>query len=105
MASGRLLTQFQTQRTLDVCLQGPSLTNEASTPPRAGNGRTQGDWGTVGPAVLTAIGLVCAVLTIEVTIATPQLESAVSISTGELVRFTGWRGPCVDKAGSHGGPL
>lgn len=41
MASGCLLTQFQTQRTLDVCLQGPSLTNKASTPPRAGNRRTQ----------------------------------------------------------------
>lgn len=51
------------------------------------------------PAVLTAISLICMVLTIEVTITAPQLESTVSISTGELVRFTGWWGPCVDQAG------
>lgn len=50
------------------------------------------------PGVLTTIVLICPVITIKVTVAAPQLESTVPIFTGELVRFTGWRGLCVDQA-------
>lgn len=47
MASSRLLTQFQTQRTLDVCLQGPSLIRPAHLPEQ-GTGEHRGtgaQWG------------------------------------------------------------
>lgn len=58
----------------------------------------------MGPGVLTAISLICVVLTVEVPITAPQLESTVSVSAGELIRFAGWRGPCGDQAGSRNGP-
>lgn len=56
------------------------------------------------PRVLDGtVGLIRMVLTIKVTVTTPQLESTVSVSTGELIRLAGGRGPCVDKVGAHHG--
>jgi hypothetical protein len=48
---------------------------------------------------LTAVGLICAVLAVKVTITTPQLEGTVPISTGELIGLAGLGGPCVEQAG------
>lgn len=53
----------------------------------------------MGSGVLTTIDLVRTVVTVKVTVTAPQLEGTVSISTGELIRLTGRRGPCADQAG------
>lgn len=47
------------------------------------------------PGTLTAVGLIGVVLTVRVTIAAPQLEDTVPISTGELIGLTGRSGATV----------
>jgi hypothetical protein len=42
-----------------------------------------------------AVGLICVVLAVKVTITTPQLEGTVPISTGELIGLAGLGGPAV----------